>query len=462
MHNQEQEIEIGELDGRYVSIAPFREWSADTSLRSDLVDSAQEDFERALKTTTEPLLSKTLQDVVVAAALETGAIEGLYKQSTGVTLSLIEGAISASQAIDEATEGRPYDSRLVAGQREAYQIALDIVTDRRPFTEVLVREIHTTACAGQDTYRVKTAIGWEDRELPKGTYKTHPNHVLQEDGSFHAYCPVHDVATEMDHLIQNMRDGDLQAAHPILQAAYIHHTFTHIHPFSDGNGRTARVLASIPLIRAYRLPLVVLADRNAEYRTAQAAADVGKCQSFVSLIEEMVIDILQLIALRLRSADQTEKPELAALIDSQISTRRSSSATRRASAERLEALLEDVVTEVVDNLEFPDSVTSKVAWGSGGGGGPKGYTPMTRLLFAQAVAADITPPNEVKSTFKVSIAVAEDEERPLSVKGSGPELLVRINEVHPRPKQAFRLRLQAWAAAELNELPQKLLKTLGG
>ena len=63
---------------------------------------------------------------------------------------------------------------------------------------------------------------------------------------------------------------------PVLDATIAHAWLTHIHPFEDGNGRLARVLANFVLVEAAYPPLVVRAgaDRG-EYYDALAASDEG-------------------------------------------------------------------------------------------------------------------------------------------------------------------------------------------
>ena len=56
-------------------------------------------------------------------------------------------------------------------------------------------------------------------------------------------------------------------------AAWVRHRFTQIHPFQDGNGRVARLLATLVFSRAEWLPLVVRRDDRVRYLDALEAAD---------------------------------------------------------------------------------------------------------------------------------------------------------------------------------------------
>ena len=51
-----------------------------------------------------------------------------------------------------------------------------------------------------------------------------------------------------------------------VEAAWLHHRFTQIHPYQDGNGRVARALASLLFIKAGWFPVVVTRDDSAVHR----------------------------------------------------------------------------------------------------------------------------------------------------------------------------------------------------
>lgn len=58
-----------------------------------------------------------------------------------------------------------------------------------------------------------------------------------------------------------------------IRAAWFHHRFAEIHPYPDGNGRTARALASLLLIQGGRFPLIIRASEKAIYFDALEKAD---------------------------------------------------------------------------------------------------------------------------------------------------------------------------------------------
>jgi hypothetical protein len=95
----------------------------------------------------------------------------------------------------------------------------------------------------------------------------------------------------MDRLVEIYQA--LPPALPEVRAAWLHHRFTQIHPFQDGNGRVARALASFELIRAGLLPLLVeREDRDTHYIPALEAADTGDLKPLVSFLADSMSRVL--------------------------------------------------------------------------------------------------------------------------------------------------------------------------
>src|SRR3954469_21514456 len=217
-------------------------------------------------------LKAAVEVAVRAAALDTGAIEGLSPTDRGFTRTVARQGLAWQQIVEERGAGV---RELFEAQLAAYELVLDAVTRKLPITEAWIRSLHETLCAPQKMYRVLTEVGWQEQELPKGQYKTRPNHVLLTDGTIHAYAPVDRVPDEMNRLIQQIRTPEFEAAHPVLQASYCHYAFVVIHPFADGNGRVARAIASTFFYRTQSIPLVIFENQRPGYLDSLRAADLG-------------------------------------------------------------------------------------------------------------------------------------------------------------------------------------------
>lgn len=72
------------------------------------------------------------------------------------------------------------------------------------------------------------------------------------------------VPQQMDDLIDWYQD-EAQNLHPVERAAILHGQFVRIHPFIDGNGRTARLLLNLELMISGYVPIVIKKEQRAEY-----------------------------------------------------------------------------------------------------------------------------------------------------------------------------------------------------
>lgn len=121
---------------------------------------------------------------------------------------------------------------------------------------------------------VQTQATW-DILKPFGAWKREPNgtYAVTEDGrqTFIEYAaPEHVPALMAEWLAELARlmSGALSEQAAIDAYAHLHLGFVHIHPFWDGNGRLARLLANLPVLRAGHLPVVIeVKDRRAYLAT---------------------------------------------------------------------------------------------------------------------------------------------------------------------------------------------------
>lgn len=122
-----------------------------------------------------------------------------------------------------------------------------------------------------------------ETELRKGDYKLQPNNPTRIDGRIHEFCPPEHVASEMDRLIEMHTRHVEKQLPPEVEGAWLHHAFTQIHPFQDGNGRVARALASLVFLKAGYFPLLINRDDRQKYIESLESADSGDLQPLVHL-----------------------------------------------------------------------------------------------------------------------------------------------------------------------------------
>jgi len=218
-------------------------------------------------------------------AIETGIIEDVYTLDRGTTQTLIERGIDSSYIPHNSTNRDP---ELVARTIQAHADALEglfaFVTGQRELSVGYVKELHAALLRHQSTVVVFDSLGNSfETELAKGQYKRLPNNPQRPDGAIHEYCPPEHVASEMDRLIQWHKEHESASVPAHIEAAWLHHAFTQIHPFQDGNGRVARALASLVFIKLGYFPLVVGRDDRIRYIEALETADVGSTEQLSGL-----------------------------------------------------------------------------------------------------------------------------------------------------------------------------------
>ena len=124
--------------------------------------------------------------------------------------------------------------------------------------------------------------------MTHGEWKRQPNNPSRSDGSVHEYCPPEQVASEMDQLIEMYNEHAKMGIPPDVEAAWLHHRFTQIHPFQDGNGRVARAVATLVFLKEDWFPLVVVSDKHREsYLDVLENADQGHLGPMVELFSNL-------------------------------------------------------------------------------------------------------------------------------------------------------------------------------
>ena len=210
-------------------------------------------------------------------AIETGIIEGVYTLDRGITQTLIERGIDSSYIAHDSTNRDPeLVARIMQAHAEVLEGLFDFVKGDRPLGTSYIKELHQALLRNTDTVVVFDPAGKAfETPLEKGVYKRMPNNPRRPDGGMHEYCPPEHVASEMDRLIEFHHAHEERGVSAHVEAAWLHHAFTQIHPFQDGNGRVARTLASLVFIKAGYFPLVVTRDDREKYIDALERADEG-------------------------------------------------------------------------------------------------------------------------------------------------------------------------------------------
>ena len=220
---------------------------------------------------------KPLPQELVGSLEEWFKVELTYSSNAieGNTLSRIETAEVIEKGISAVISGKALRDQLEAvNHAKALEFIKTLASQRKShqfITEKDIKAIHKIILTGIDDQ-------WA------GKYRQTEVFIKGADVEFPS---AHKVPYIMTEFIQWLEDQ--QEEHPVRVASNAHFKFVSIHPFIDGNGRTARLLMNLILaINSY--PMAVI--RNEERIRYLEVVNLGQTQndlkSFYSLIEESV------------------------------------------------------------------------------------------------------------------------------------------------------------------------------
>lgn len=433
--------DIETADSLYREPPDLSAWTGLTATDVELWDRFAENLAAKRAAAPPEAFGKSVEVAMRAAAIDTGAIEGLYSVDRGFTLTVAMQGIAWQHMIDEKG---PAVRRLFEAQLAAYELVLDAVTKRLPVSEAWIRALHETICAAQPAYRVLTPMGWQDHPLARGCYKTAPNHVRLADGSLYAYAPVESVPFAMRRLVDILASSELAAAHPLLQASYAHYALVNIHPFTDGNGRVARALASVYFYRAASIPLVVFADQRRPYFDALEAADRGDAAPLIAFFRERGLDTMQLAAAGLASSSARQPDEVAEDLGELYGE-------QEAIALRLLGAIEQGLSARLATLRLPAAVEARLERHDQCGGGElDGWQPLGVYV---ALALQTSQPPLRRAEIRFQVLTCTDPGAyftfRLAATDDGEPLDVRRDAVDRELTTSFRLRLTQWIDRQL-------------
>lgn len=188
------------------------------------------------------------------------AIEG-NSLTIGETKVLLEDGITVS--------GKPLKDILrTCGHGEAYDYMFSLLRNKRVTLDD-IKHLHRLLLQKEDY-------------LNAGVYKSEENFI---SGSQYTTIPSNDVEEEMKRLEEWMHACE-EELHPIVYAAELHRKLVYIHPFADGNGRTARLVMNAKLIQNGYLPCPIAPVIRLDYINSLEAGRAGKLEEFIRVIAE--------------------------------------------------------------------------------------------------------------------------------------------------------------------------------
>lgn len=218
----------------------------------------------AMRPLDQDALNRLHSEIRLLHTYNSNAIEGNTLTLSETKLVIDEGITVGGKTLREHLEA--------ANNAQGYDLIVSLAREQVPISHVTIQQVHEVVTKGI----LESA----------GRYRTRNVRITG------AVCSPPDwqiIVREMDNLIKEVTKAD----RPVVEmTAYLHHRLVAIHPFIDGNGRIARLIGNLYLIRNGYPPIVLDQKNRQEYYRTLRDADRGNLEPFTRFITRAVSDAL--------------------------------------------------------------------------------------------------------------------------------------------------------------------------
>lgn len=216
------------------------------------------------------------------------------------TRTLMVGNISVhGKPIKDVMEMKKHD--------DLVKEVMSVAHGEKRLSETRIKAIHAAIMHEEDPEKAKLIGAW----------KTRDNEIINPQGEKFLFTKSPDVPDAIHGLLNRLNAnwdllerGSPGAAHPVLMAFDFHLEYLTIHPFYDGNGRTARILLNLILIAFGYPPLIVRKEEKDRY--GKLLADIqgygALRDDYYSFMASLVLRSQDLV-LKALGGEEIDEPE---------------------------------------------------------------------------------------------------------------------------------------------------------
>jgi len=209
-------------------------------------------------------LARLRENVLVSLTYNSNAIEGNSLTLQETRLVLEEGITIGGKSLREHLEAINHKPALDVVEAEAKAKSKNI-------SEAFVSYLHAIVLKGIS-------------ENYAGKYR---DTNIRITGSAFTPPSFHQVPSLMHNFITELNEK-ARKTHPVETAAWAHFKLVDVHPFVDGNGRTARLLMNLILLKhGYPITIIQKAERKQYYRVLEQA-HAGNLTPFANFVARSV------------------------------------------------------------------------------------------------------------------------------------------------------------------------------
>jgi len=217
----------------------------------------------ALRPFPKAALERLKEHLDVEWTYHSNAIEGSTLTLAETRLILLDGLTVGGKTLREHLEA--------INHKHAIDFVEALARKAEPITERDIRQIHALILRTIDDENA-------------GRYRQGQVYIA---GSEYVPPKAPFVPMLMEELVAWLNSEEATRLHPVERAALAHFRLVHIHPFVDGNGRTARLLMNLLLMRDGYPPAVIRREERGRYFDALDEAHWGNTEPFVVFVAEV-------------------------------------------------------------------------------------------------------------------------------------------------------------------------------
>ncbi len=214
----------------------------------------------------EDVVRRLHEELRLLHTYHSNAIEGNTLTLRETRLVIEDGITVGGKSLREHLEA--------ANTADAYDHIEKLIRNKKRITHETVQEVHAIVTKGilSDAGKYRTT-----NVRITGAARTPPNYMK--------------VPELMGTLLENVGRS---RQNPVTTAALLHHGIASIHPFVDGNGRVARLLMNLHLMKHGYPPVVLRKEDRGKYYEMLRKADLEDTEPFIGFVAKAADESLSL------------------------------------------------------------------------------------------------------------------------------------------------------------------------
>ncbi len=213
------------------------------------------------------------------------------QQESTLSFAETKKLIMSKQLIPDKSIKEQYE---LLGHNQAVNYITQLIQSGEDISQDIIFRLHTILLSESNAVNDPTLPPKKNRKLNIGEFKKYGNHVKNRAGELQRFTKPEETPQKMSELLDWYRKTSLKQDYPIIKLAVLfHYRYVSIHPFEDGNGRTARLLTNFILMRNGYPPIIVRKEEWVNYLVALQQADNGDLEPFVDLMGNYLVRSLE-------------------------------------------------------------------------------------------------------------------------------------------------------------------------